>query len=206
MSPLQSQTSVPQHDPQRWWVRKGSHDTRQNQFKTQHCGPGPGTIVPRVRWSRIPGCSFAVPRRPVNATEPRRHCHGRVAKAPTRWPSLSMPAERGWRKHWTKQKYSKRYNKTCFNSSLPGQKGHNFTDDFSNEFTWMKSFILWFNFYWCLFLRAPLTNKSALVDNKSMLVQAMDWHRVGDKPLSDTVHCRIEGVGMSWRGLTRINI
>ena len=30
---------------------------------------GPGTIVARVRWSRIPGCSFAVPRRPVNATE-----------------------------------------------------------------------------------------------------------------------------------------
>ena len=102
--------------------------------------------------------------------------------------------------------YSKRYNKTCFNSSLPGQKGHNSTDAFSNEFTWMKSFILWFNFYWCLFLRAQLTNKSALVDNKSMLVQAMDWHRVGDKPLPDTVHCRIEGVGMSWRGLTRINI
>ena len=50
MSPLHSQTSVPQHGPQRWWVRKGSHDTRQNQFKTQHCGPGPGTIVPRARW------------------------------------------------------------------------------------------------------------------------------------------------------------
>ena len=40
MSPLHSQTSVPQHGLQRWWVRKGSHDTRQNQFKTQHCGPG----------------------------------------------------------------------------------------------------------------------------------------------------------------------
>ena len=80
MSPLHSQTSVPQHGPQRWWVRKGSHDTRQNQFKTQHCGPGPGTIVPRARWSRIPGCSFAVPRRPVNATEPRRRCHGRVVR------------------------------------------------------------------------------------------------------------------------------
>ena len=77
---------------------------------------------------------------------------------------------------------------------------------FPNEFTWMKSFILWFNVYWCLFLRAQLTNKSALVDNKSMLVQAMDLRRVGDKPLPDTVHCRIEGVGMSWRGLTRINI
>ena len=101
MSPLHSQTSVPQHGPQRWWVRKGSHDTRQNQFKTQHCGPGPGTIVQRAHWSRIPGSSFAVPRRgPVNATEPRRRCHGRVPKAPTRWPSLSMPAERGWRKHW----------------------------------------------------------------------------------------------------------
>ena len=134
MSPLHSQTSVPQHGPQLWWVRKGSHDTRQNQFKTQHCVPGPGTIVPRVHWSRIPDCSFALPRpepdswsrsripdsncswsripdcsfalpRPVNATEPRRRCHDRVAKAPTRWPSLSMPAERGWRKHWTKQKY-----------------------------------------------------------------------------------------------------
>ena len=92
MSPLHSQTSVPQHGPQRWWVRKGSHDTRQNQFKTKHCAPGPGTIVPRVRWSRILGCSFVVPR-PVNATEPRRRCHGRVAKAPTRWPSLSMPAQ-----------------------------------------------------------------------------------------------------------------
>ena len=105
MSPLHSQTSVPQHGPQRWWVRKGSHDTRQNQFKAHHWAPGPGTIVPRVRWSWIPGCSFAVPRRPVNATEPWRRCHGRVAKAPTCWPSLSMPAERGWRKHWTKQKY-----------------------------------------------------------------------------------------------------
>ena len=31
--------------------------------------------------------------------------------------------------------YSKRYNKTCFNSSLPGQKGHNFTDDF---FKWIN--------------------------------------------------------------------
>ena len=91
--------------------------------------------------------------------------------------------------------YPKRYNKTGFNSSLPGQIGHNSQTTFSNEFTWIKSFILWFNSYWCLFLRAQLTNKSALVDNKSMLVQAMDWHRVGDKPLSDTVHCRIEGTG-----------
>ena len=41
MTPLHSHTSVPQHDPQRWWVRKWSHDTRQNQFKTQHCAPGP---------------------------------------------------------------------------------------------------------------------------------------------------------------------
>ena len=116
---------------------------------------------PWVRWSRIPGCSFAVPRRPVNATEPRRRCHGRVAKAPTRWPSFSMPAGEGstGQSKNTGMIYSKRYNKTCFNSSLPGQKGHNFTDDFSNEFTWIKSFILWFNFYWCLFLRAQLTNK-----------------------------------------------
>ena len=204
MSPLHSQTSVPQHGPQRWWVRKGSHDTRQNQFKTQHCGPGPGTIVPRVRWSRIPGCSFAVPlnRDVVVTAASQRH-------RPTDpvWTCQLNEGEgsTGQSKN-TGMIYSKRYNKTCFNSSLPGQKGHNFTDDFSNEFTWMKSFILWFNFYWCLFSRAPLTNKSALVDNKSMLVQAMDWHWVGDKPLSDTVHCRIEGVGMSWRGLTRINI
>ena len=105
------------------------------QNPTLHAGPG--TIVPRVRWSRIPGCSFAVPRRPVNATEPRRRCHGRVAKAPTRWPSLSMPAGDGstGQSKNTGMIYSKRYNKTCFNSSLPGQKGHNFTDDFSNEFT-----------------------------------------------------------------------
>ena len=41
MTPLHSHTSVPQHDPQRWWVRNWSHDTRQNQFKTQHCAPGP---------------------------------------------------------------------------------------------------------------------------------------------------------------------
>ena len=102
--------------------------------------------------------------------------------------------------------YSKRYDKTCFNSSLPGQKCHNFTDDFANEFTWMKSFILWFNFLLMFILKAQLTNKSALVDNTSMLVHAMDWHRVGKKPLPDTVHCRIEGVGRSWRGLARINI
>ena len=41
MTPLHSHTSVPQHGLQRWWVRKWSHDTRQNQFKTQHCAPGP---------------------------------------------------------------------------------------------------------------------------------------------------------------------
>ena len=157
----------------------------------------------------IPGCSFAVPR-PVSATEPRRRCHGasqRHRPADPVWACQLNEGEgsTGQSKN-TGMIYSKIYNKTCFNSSLPGQKGHNFTDDFSNEFTWMKSFILWFNFYWCLFLRAQLTNKSALVDNKSMLVQAMDWHRVGDKPLPDTVHCRIEEVGMSWRGLTRINI
>ena len=46
------------HIASKWWVKKGSHDTRQN--KSQHCPPGPGTIVPRVRRSRIPGCSFAV--------------------------------------------------------------------------------------------------------------------------------------------------
>ena len=207
MSPLHSQTSVQQRGQQRWWVRKGSHDTRQNQYKTQHCVRGPGTIVPRVRRSRIPGCSFAVPRRPVNATEPRRRCHGRVAKTPTRWPSLSMPAERGWRKHWTKQSYRhdllRDIQQNMFELPPPpppplNKKATISQMTFSNEFTWMKSFILSFNFYWCLFLRAQLTNKSALVDNKSMLVQATDWHRVGDKPLPDTVHCRIEGVGMSW--------
>ena len=99
--------------------------------------------------------------------------------------------------------YSKRSNKT--HPSLD-RKATISQTTFSNEFTWIKSFIIWFNFYWCLFLRAQLTNKSALVDKKSMLVQEIDWHRVGDKPLPDTVHCRIEGVGMSWRGLTRINI
>ena len=211
MSPLHSQTSVPQGDPQRWWVRNGSHDTRQNQFKTQHCVPGPGTIVPRVRRSQISGCSFAVPWRPVNASDPRLRCHGRVAKAPTRWPSLSMLAEWEWRKHWTKQKIQAWFTqrdttKHVLTHPSMDRKATISQTTFSNEFTWMKSFILCFNFYWWLFLRAQLTNKSALVDNKSMLVQAMDWHRVGDKPLPDTVHCRIEGMGMSWRGLTRINI
>ena len=162
MTPLHSHTSVPQHDPQRWWVRKWSHDTRQNQFKTQHCAPGPAQSS-----HECVGAGFlAAASRchgPVNATEPRRRCYGRVAKAPTRWPSLSMPAGEGstGQSKNTGMIYPKRYNKICFNSSLPGQKGHNFTDDFSNEFTWIKSFILWFNFYWCLFLRAQLTTKSA---------------------------------------------
>ena len=118
MSPLHSQTSMPQRGLQRWWVRKGCGDivTRRSGIVTRR---GVLVMSPRrhdnttttcplsasVRRSRIPGCNFAVPRRPVNATEPRRRCHGRVAKALTRWPSLSMPAERGWRKHWTKQKY-----------------------------------------------------------------------------------------------------
>ena len=200
-----------QHGLQRWWVRKGSHDARQNQFKTQHCALGPSIIIPRVRRSRIPGCSFAVPRRPVYATEPQRRCQGCVIKASTRWPSLSMPAERGWRKHWTKQKIQAWFTqrdttKHVLTHPSLDRKATISQTTFSNEFTWMKSFILWFDFYWCLFLRAQLTDKSALVDNKSMLVQAMDWHRVGDKPLPDTVHCRIERVGMSWWGLTRINI
>ena len=63
MSPLHSQTSVSQHGPQRWWVRKGSHDTRQNQFKTQHCAPGPGTIVPGAlepdSWLQLRGATAA---------------------------------------------------------------------------------------------------------------------------------------------------
>ena len=209
MSPLHSQTSVQQRGQQRWWVRKGSHDTRQNQYKTQHCVRGPGTIVPRVRRSRIPGCSFAVPRRPVNATEPR---DGVVTAASQR----HRPADPAWacqlnegegstgQSKNTSMIYSEIYNKTCLNSPPPppppprNKKATISQMTFSNEFTWMKSFILSFNFYWCLFLRAQLTNKLALVDNKSMLVQATDWHRVGDKPLPDTVHCRIEGVGMSW--------
>ena len=53
--------------------------------KTQHCVPGPGTIVPRVRGSRVPGCSFEVPRQPVNATEPRRRCQGRVTRVTMWW-------------------------------------------------------------------------------------------------------------------------
>ena len=171
----------------------------------------PAQSVPRVRWSRIPGCSFAVPRRgrstPLNRDGVVTAASQRHRPADPVWACQLNEGEgsTGQSKN-TGMIYSKRYNKTCFNSSLPGQKGHNFTDDFSNEFTRMNSFILWFNFYWCLFLRAQLTNKSALVDNKSMLVHAMDWHRVGDKPLPDTVHCCIEGVVMSWRGLTRINI
>ena len=172
--------------------------------KPQHCVPGPGTIVPRVRRSRIPGCSFAVPRRPVNATERR---DGVVTAASQR----HRPADPAWacqlnegegstgQSKNTSMIYSEICNKTCFNPPPPWTERPQFHRwIFSNEFTWMKSFILSFNFYWCLFLRAQLTNKSALVDNKSMLVQATDWHRVGDKPLPDTVHCRIEGVGMSW--------
>ena len=85
MSPSHSQTSVPRHGPQRWWVRKGSHDTKQTQFKTQHRTPGPGTIGPTSAlepdsWLQLRGATA----RPVNATEPRRRCHGRAAKAPTR--------------------------------------------------------------------------------------------------------------------------
>ena len=183
---------------------------RQNQFKTQHCAPGPaqsshecvgaGFLAAASRCHG--GRSTPLNRDGVVTAASQRH-----RPADPVWACQLNEGEgsTGQSKN-TGMIYSKRYNKTCFNPSLPGQKSHNFTDDFSNEFTWMKSFILWFNFYWCLFLRAQLTNKSALVDNKSMLVQAMDWHRVGDKPLPDTVHCRIEGVRMSWRGLTRINI
>ena len=35
-----------------------------------------------------------------------------------------------------------------------------------------------FNFHWILVLKNP-------IDNKSALVQIMDWHLTGDKPLSE---------------------
>ena len=163
MTPLHSHTSVPQHDPQRWWVRKWSHDTRQNQFKTQHCAPGPAQSS-----HECVGAGFlAAASRCHGGRSTPLNRDGVVTAASQR----HRPADPAWACQLVKEALDKAKiqawftqrdtTKTCFNSSFPGQKGHNFTDDFSNEFTWIKSFILWFNFYWCLFLRAQLTNKSA---------------------------------------------
>ena len=48
---------------------------------------------------------------------------------------------------------------------------------FSKAFSWMKSFVFWFQFHWSLFLRVQLTI------NKSALVQVMAWRPTADKPL-----------------------
>ena len=50
---------------------------------------------------------------------------------------------------------------------------------FSNAFSWMKSFVFWFEFHWSLFQRAQMTN-----DNTSALVQVLAWCQTGDRLLS----------------------
>ena len=51
---------------------------------------------------------------------------------------------------------------------------------FSNVFSWMKSFVFWFEFRWSLFLRVQLTNVSI-----GSGLQVMAWNQTGNKPLSE---------------------
>ena len=46
----------------------------------------------------------------------------------------------------------------------------------SNAFSWMKTFVLWFNFHFKFVPKDPFINKTALV-------KVMAWRRSGDKPL-----------------------
>ena len=192
MSPLHSQTSVPQHGPQRWWVRKGSHDTRQNQFKTQHCAPGPDTIVPRVRWTepdswlQLRGATAAGQRHwtATALSRPRRKGTDPLTQFEhASWTRVKEALDKAKIQAWFTQRDTAKHVLT--HPSLDRKATISQTTFQMNSREWRVS-------YFDLIFTD--------VDNKSMLVQAMDWHRVGDKPLPDTVHCRIEGVGMSWRG------
>ena len=44
-----------------------------------------------------------------------------------------------------------------FNSASPGLNGRHFRDDIFICILWMKSFVFWFEFHWCLFPRIQLT-------------------------------------------------
>ena len=62
-------------------------------------------------------------------------------------------------------------------SSLPGQSGRHFADDFSDAFSWMK--ILYFD--------SNFTKIKGPIDNAWALVQVMAWRRTGGKPLSERI-------------------
>ena len=162
MTPLHSHTSVPQHAPQRWWVRKWFHDTRQNQFKTQHCAPGPAQSS-----HECVGAGFlAAASRCHGGRSTPLNRDGVVTAASQR----HRPADPAWACQLVKEALDKAKIQAWFTQrdttkhvlTHPSlDRKATISDDFSNEFTWIKSFILWFNFYWCLFLRAQLTSKSA---------------------------------------------
>ena len=66
----------------------------------------------------------------------------------------------------------------CFNSSSLGQNGRHFAD---NTFQ-----CIFMNEKLCIFIRITLKFvPKGLIDNESALVQVMDWHCAGDKPLPE---------------------
>ena len=53
-----------------------------------------------------------------------------------------------------------------------------------NAFSGMEMFEFWLKFHYSLFLRGPINDILALV-------QIMDWHRIGNKPLSEPMMVRL---------------
>ena len=200
MSPLHSKTNVPQRGPQRWWVRKGKTNSKPNTARrTRHNRPT--SALEPDSWLQHRGAT-AAGQRHWTATAlswPRRKGTDPLTQFEhASWTRVKEALDKANIQAWFTQRDTTKHVLT--HPSLD-RKATISQTTFSNEFTWMKSFILWFNFYWCFFFRAQLTNKSALFNVGSVnglapnRRQAIAWH-------GSLSHKR---VGMSWRGLTRIN-